>query len=222
MCFKFSVLNPNFYFYPMSTKAILEQETPDSALSKLLEGNTRFINHLHTFRDFMEEVDQTKEDQYPFAIILGCIDSRVPVEILFDQGIGDLFVTRTAGNIVNPDILGGMEYACSVVGSKLIMVLGHEGCGAVKAACDDIQLGHLTEVIHKIKPAINSSDCLEEISSSNTECVNTVAINNVKQTIENIRLQSTILKELEYEGKIKIVGAFYRLHSGRVEVIENL
>lgn len=203
----------------MSTKAILAQETPDSALLKLLQGNLRFLNHQHTYRDFMQEVDEAKEDQYPFAIILGCIDSRVPVEILFDQGIGDLFVTRTAGNIVNPDILGGMEYACGVVGSKLVMVLGHESCGAVKAACDDIKIGYITEIVRKLKPSIDLIDVSQPISSQDVDCVNKIAKTNVNLTIENIRNQSEILRKLEEEGKIKIVGAYYHLQSGKVEII---
>ena len=206
----------------MSTKAILEHETPDSALKKLLEGNQRFIDHKHTNRDFMSEVEETREEQFPFAIILGCIDSRVPVEILFDQGIGDLFVTRVAGNIVNSDIIGSMEYACGVVGSKLIMVLGHERCGAVTAALKEIELGHITGILDKIKPSILKVSGGEKLNPNNDEHINSVALNNVKATIEVIRKQSDLLKALENDGKIKIVGAFYHLESGKVEVIDSL
>jgi carbonic anhydrase len=203
----------------MSTKAILERETPDSALQKLLDGNNRFRNHQHTVRDFMQEMVDTKEEQFPFAIILGCIDSRVPVEILFDQGIGDLFVTRVAGNIVNKDIIGGMEFACKVVGSKVIMVLGHENCGAVKAACDDINIGYITDIVKKIKPSIQNSELIVPLNSSNEEHINKIARTNVNLTIDSIREKSKVLRNLEQLGMIKIVGAYYHIHSGEVEIL---
>jgi len=203
----------------MSTKAQLALETPDSVLQKLLQGNVRFRDHEHTHRDFMQEIKETEGDQYPFAIILGCMDSRVPVEILFDQGIGDLFINRVAGNVENSDIIGGMEYACEVIGTKLIMVLGHENCGAVKAACDDVQLGHITEIVQKIKPSIKLVGLSVENTSKNDEYVDQIAKVNVLQTIESIRQKSEVLRELELGGKIKIVGAFYRLQSGMVDLI---
>lgn len=202
----------------MSTKELLSRETPDTALQKLLEGNERFRRHEHTFRDFMQEIEETKDEQFPFAAILGCMDSRVPVEILFDQGIGQLFVLRVAGNIENDDIIAGLEYACSVIGSKLIVVMGHENCGAVKAACDHVNIGHITEIVKKIKPSI---EILEETEADWTESsfVNEIAKVNVMITIDEIREKSCILRELEQKGQIKIVGAYYHVHSGTVEIV---
>lgn len=202
----------------MSTKALLAIETPESALQKLLDGNERFRRHEHTFRDFMQEIEETKDEQFPFAAILGCMDSRVPVEILFDQGIGQLFVLRVAGNIENDDIIAGLEYACSVIGSKLIVVMGHENCGAVKAACDNVNIGHITEIVKKIKPSI---EILEETEADWTESsfVNEIAKVNVMITIDEIREKSCILRELEQKGQIKIVGAYYHVHSGTVEIV---
>ena len=201
----------------MSTKKILAALSPKQALKDLKKGHERFKNHEHITRDFMQEVQDTVATQYPFAIILGCIDSRVPVEILFDQGIGDLFVTRVAGNFENDDILASMEYACEVTGSKLIVVLGHESCGAVKAACDDVQIGHITGLLDRIKPAIAQTKIEGEISSKNTQCVNDVAKTNVKLTIDRIRQKSAILNDLEQKGEIRIVGAYYSLSDGEVE-----
>ncbi len=202
----------------MNTKAILAQETADSALRKLLEGNERFRRHEHTYRDFMQEIEETKDDQYPFAAILGCMDSRVPVEILFDQGIGQLFVLRLAGNVVNKDIMAGLEYACGVVGSKLILVLGHENCGAVKAACDDINIGHISEIVKKIKPSIDILN-QPDVAITGSALVNEIAKLNVMVTIDEIREKSGILRDLEKEGKIKIIGAYYHVHSGRIEIL---
>jgi len=202
----------------MSTKELLSKETPDTALQKLLDGNERFRRHEHTFRDFMQEIEETKDEQFPFAAILGCMDSRVPVEILFDQGIGQLFVLRVAGNIENDDIIASLEYACSEIGSKLIVVMGHENCGAVKAACDNVNIGHITEIVKKIKPSI---EILEEAEADWTESsfVNEIAKINVMITIEEIREKSCILRELEQKGQIKIVGAYYHVHSGKVEIV---
>jgi len=205
----------------MSTKKILAALTPEKALVNLKEGHQRFRNHEHITRDFMQEVQETSEKQFPFAIILGCIDSRVPVVILFDQGIGDLFVTRVAGNFENDDILASMEYACKVTGSKLIVVLGHESCGAVKAACDNVEMGHITALLDRIKPAIAITNIEGEISSTNEKCVNDVAKTNVKLTISRIRTKSSILYNLEKEGKIKIVGAYYSLTDGVVDFLED-
>ncbi len=205
----------------MSTKKILASITPDKAITLLKEGNIRFRKHQHIDRDFMNEVAATAAEQYPFAIILGCIDSRVPVEILFDQGVGDLFVTRVAGNFENNDSIASMEYACKVVGSKLILVLGHESCGAVKAACDNVKMGHISGLVARIKPAIAQTNISGEISSKNKACVDAVAKTNVLMTIERIRKKSTILKDLENQGHIKIVGGFYYVHSGEVKIVES-
>ena len=168
----------------------------------------------------MDEVERTAPKQYPFAIILGCIDSRVPVEILFDQGVGDLFVTRVAGNFENNDILASMEYACAVTGSKLIMVLGHESCGAIKAACDDVQMGHITELVARLKPAIEHTNIRGYVTSKNRYCVNNVAKTNVQLTLRRIRKKSPLLLDLESQGKIKIVGAFYKVSTGEVTVLD--
>lgn len=202
----------------MSTKEQLAIETPDSAMQKLLEGNERFHRHEHTFRDFMQEIEETKNEQFPFAAILGCMDSRVPVEILFDQGIGQLFVLRLAGNVVNKDIIAGLEYACGVIGSKLILVLGHENCGAVKAACDDVNIGHITEIVNKIKPSIDILD-EQEMGITGSAFVNEIAKVNVMVTIDEIREKSCILRDLEKEGSIKIIGAYYHVHSGKIEIL---
>jgi len=206
----------------MSTKKILASITPDKAITMLKEGNLRFRKHQHIDRDFMNEVAVTAAKQYPFAIILGCIDSRVPVEILFDQGVGDLFVTRIAGNFENNDIIASMEYACEIVGSKLILVLGHESCGAVKAACDDVKMGHITELVSRIKPAITNTNIQGKISSKNKTCVDDVAKTNVLLTIDRIRKKSKILKTLEEKGKIKIAGGFYYVHSGEVKMVDDV
>jgi carbonic anhydrase len=203
----------------MSDKLRLNSMTPDLAIKELVDGNLRFRKHEHINRDFMDEVQRSAIKQYPFAIILGCIDSRVPVEILFDQGVGDLFITRIAGNFENNDIIASMEYACKVVGSKLIMVLGHENCGAVKATCDDVRMGHITELVNRIKPAIAKTTISGDISSNNKKCVDDVAMTNVKLTIDRIKKKSNILRELESDRSIKIVGAFYYVHSGEVRLM---
>jgi len=203
----------------MSDKKRLDAITPDLAIKELIDGNLRFRKHEHINRDFMDEVQRSADKQYPFAIILGCIDSRVPVEILFDQGVGDLFITRIAGNFENNDIIASMEYACNVVGSKLIMVLGHENCGAVKATCDNVKMGYITALLDRIKPAIAATKISGEVSSKNKKCVDDVAKTNVILTIKRIREKSTILRKLEESGAIKIVGAFYQVHSGEVNLL---
>ena len=158
--------------------------------------------------------------QYPEAIVLSCVDSRVPVEYVFDKGIGDLFVARVAGNFVNEDILGSMEFACKVSGSKLILVMGHEHCGAVKAAIDNVKLGNITPMLQKIKPAVTNVAYTGERNSKNEEFVHQVSESNVKNTIEQIRLKSPILKEMEEKGEIKIVGALYDMDNGKVSWLE--
>lgn len=204
----------------MNKKEILHQLTPELALQKLIEGNLRFQKSEHINRDFMQETREAAAEQYPFAIILGCIDSRVPVEILFDQGVGDLFVTRIAGNFENDDILASLEFACEVVGSKLIMVLGHEDCGAIKAACDGINVGHLSGLITNIKPAITRTKIVGDVTSENKNYINDVAKTNVQLTIQRIREKSDIINKLEQHGKIKIVGAYYNLDLGKVCLLE--
>ena len=195
--------------------------TPDKVLESLKEGNERYIANDLTPRDLPAQMKSTAEDgQYPEAIILSCVDSRVPVEYVFDRGIGDLFVARVAGNFVNEDILGSMEFACKVSGSKVVMVLGHESCGAVKSAVDDVKLGNITPMLEKIKPAIEDVEYEGEKTSKNAEYVHKVCKSNVHHTIAQIRKDSPILKEMEDNGEIKIVGGIYDLHTGEVKMVD--
>lgn len=193
------------------TKITQSNLTPKKAHSMLVEGNKRFTQNLKAERDFQTQVRETSSGQYPFAVILSCIDSRVPVEHVFDQGIGDVFSARVAGNIVNEDVLGSMEYACKVAGSKIVVVMGHTSCGAVTAACEHVELGNITALLSKIQPAVNAVDT--EMSSDKVE---KVAAMNVKLSIERIRKESSILATLEKEGVIEIVGAMYDVSTGVV------
>ena len=191
--------------------------TPESVIQRLKEGNKRFMTNDLTLRDNSALVRDATEGQYPKAVILSCVDSRIPVEDVFNKGIGDLFVARVAGNFVNEDILGSMEFGCKVSGAKLILVLGHESCGAIKSAIDDVKLGNITAMLAKIKPAIASSqDFVGDKTSKNDDFVDAVAKKNVLLTIQNIKDKSPILKEMAEKGEIKIVGAYYDLHSGEV------
>jgi len=203
------------------TKENQRAMTPQSVLTDLLEGNKRFTDAKNEDVDYLAQVKQTVDGQFPKAVILSCIDSRVPVELLFDQGVGDVFVARVAGNFENIDILGSMEYSCKVAGSKLVLVLGHESCGAVKAACDGVELGNITEMLSKIKPAVTlaSNEVSGEKNSSNKEFVNKTIIHNVHLTIDRIREKSPILKEMEEKDEIKIIGGVYSLSTGKVEII---
>ena len=203
------------------TKEVQDKLTPMSVLQDFIEGNSRFIrNETHTV-DHSALITQTTDGQHPKAIILSCIDSRVPVELIFDQTIGDLFVARVAGNFENTDILGSMEYSCRVAGSKLVLVLGHESCGAVKAACDHVELGNITSMLNNIQPAVKKSE--GEISgdhnSSNVAFVDKTIENNVQLTIQRIREKSPILNEMEEMGEIKIVGGVYHISSGKVTML---
>lgn len=192
--------------------------SPDKALEFLMEGNTRFVNNLKVNRNLLEQVNDTRDGQWPFAVILSCIDSRTSAELIFDQGLGDVFSVRIAGNILNEDILGSMEFATKVVGSKIIVVLGHSKCGAVKGACDNVELGNLTTLLNKIKPAVDGEKTTtENRNSKNTEFVEKVATLNVHYTIDRIRKESSIIKELEDAGEIKIVGGMYDVESGVVD-----
>ncbi|WP_106791633.1 carbonic anhydrase family protein [Aquimarina sp. Aq78] len=202
------------------TKETQSKMTPQTSLTYLEEGNQRFLKRVRADRNLLDQVKDTKGGQYPFAAVLSCIDSRVPVEIVFDQGIGDLFSARVAGNFVNEDILGSIEYACKVAGSKLVVVLGHTSCGAVKGACDDVKLGNITSLLSKIKPAVEAVKEPKDASlrnSGNIEFVNNVSKQNVMLTIENMRNESEVLKELETSGDIQIIGAMYHVDSGQVE-----
>jgi carbonic anhydrase len=192
--------------------------TPEEVIDILKEGNERFMNNEQTVRDNPAQVKAALKGQFPEAIVLSCVDSRVPVENVFDRGIGDIFVARVAGNFVNEDILGSMEFACKVSGSKLILVMGHEHCGAVKAAIDDVELGNITPMLTKIKPAVEMhADYKGEKTSKNPEFVHMVCESNVDHTIEQIRLRSPILKEMEDNGEVMIVGAVYDMDTGKVE-----
>lgn len=201
------------------TKETQASITPDSALQLLKEGNNRFQDKTKAERDLMEQVKETSKGQYPYATILSCIDSRVSSELIFDQGIGDIFSARIAGNFVNNDILGSMEFACKLAGTKLILVLGHTACGAVKGACDDAKLGNLTGMLSKIKPAVNAVRSPEDASlrnSSNIDFVNEVAKKNVELTMDKIVEDSPVLAEMQANGEIKIVGGMYDINSGAV------
>jgi len=197
--------------------------TAEKSLQHLKEGNLRFQNNLKANRNLFEQVSDTSKGQYPFATILSCIDSRVSSELIFDQGIGDVFSARIAGNFVNKDILGSMEFACKLAGTKLIVVLGHTACGAVKGACDDAKLGNLTSMLAKIKPAVEAVKSPEDQNlrnSSNIEFVNNVAAKNVQLTIDRIVNESDVLAEMQTNGEIKIVGGMYDIHSGAVTFYE--
>lgn len=201
------------------TKETQNSYTPQSAIDALKEGNQRFLATKQAKRDLLGQVSDTSGGQYPFAVVLSCIDSRVPAELVFDQGIGDIFSARVAGNIVNEDILGSIEYGCKVAGSKAVVVLGHTACGAVKGACDDVQLGNITPLLSKIKPAVNAvsePSEQENRNSSNKTFVNDVVYKNVEMTIDNMRSNSEVLKEMEDNNEIKIVGAVYDVASGEV------
>lgn len=206
---------------PLKEKVLTAEEqkalTPDIVIQRLKEGNKRYMDNDLTLRDHSSLVRDAAGGQYPKAVILSCLDSRVPVEDVFDKGIGDLFVGRVAGNFVNEDLLGSMEFGCKVSGAKLILVLGHESCGAIKSAIDDVKLGNITAMLAKIKPAVaKSQDFSGEKTAKNDDFVEYVAKNNVQLTIENIKSRSSILKEMADKGEIKIIGAYYDLHSGEV------
>ena len=190
--------------------------TPDTVLASLKAGNERFLTGTPNGADQKALISQTSGGQWPQAAVVSCIDSRVPVETVMDQYIGDIFVARVAGNFVNPDIVGSLEYACKVAGSKLIVVLGHEGCGAVKAACDRVELGNITQMLAKITPAVDAVSYDGERSSASTDFVNQVIDKNVEMTIDELRRTSPILAEMEKNGEIKIVGAVYKTSSGEI------
>lgn len=205
------------------TKETQSTMTPRKALLFLKEGNVRFQGNLKAQRNLLNQVLATRFGQYPFAIILSCIDSRVPAELVFDQGLGDIFSVRIAGNFVNEDILGSMEFACKLAGTKLVVVLGHTSCGAVKGACDHARLGNLTKLIQKIEPAVDAvTEPKEENlrNSKNLVFVDEVAKKNVEMTIENITKQSEVLKEMEAVGEIKIIGGMYDISNGKVNFYE--
>lgn len=199
------------------TRETQEKMTPRKALQFLQEGNKRFVNNLKAHRDLLEQANATIDGQWPFAIILSCIDSRTSAELIFDQGLGDIFSVRIAGNIVNTDILGSMEFACKVAGSKLIVVLGHSKCGAVKGACDHVEMGNLTELLSKIQPAVYQENTTKQNrNSSNGPFVESVAEINVKRSVKNIIERSNILERMIENREIGIVGAMHNIETGKV------
>ncbi len=194
--------------------------TPDSVIGILKKGNQDFISDALTVRNTSVRVRKAVIGQYPKAVILSCLDSRVPVEDIFHRGLGELFVARVAGNVINEDMLGSLEYACKVSGSKLIVVIGHENCGAIKSAIDDVKLGNITSLLAKIRPAVaSSSDFDGEKKSSNKAYVNYVGLKNVQLGIQQIHEKSPILSEMEKSGAIKIIGAIYKMESGKIEFL---
>ena len=194
--------------------------SPDDVLKSLIDGNKRFVAGTLTLRDHSKQIRDAVNGQFPKAIILSCIDSRVPVEDVFDKGIGDLFVARVAGNIVNEDILGSMEFSCKLAGAKLVLVIGHEYCGAIKGAIDNVKLGNLSTLLNKIKPAIDKCcDFQGEKTSKSPEFVDLVIRENVKVTVDAIRSQSEVLREMEKNGEIKIAGAYYDMDTGLVTIL---
>lgn len=192
--------------------------TTVSAVEQLKSGNQRFLNKDFLVRNFNEQVLETADGQYPFAAVVSCIDSRIPTEVVFDQGIGDIFNARIAGNFINADILGSLEFACKLAGSKLIVIMGHTSCGAVKGACDHAELGNLTQMLQKIAPAVEAVKTAEGVdrSSKNLDFVNEVSAVNVAMTIENVKQQSPVLNEMYEAGEIDIVGAMYDVKTGLV------
>lgn len=208
---------------PTQTAESQSKLSPKEAIELLKEGNKRFVSREMRERDLMAQVEATASGQFPFACVVGCIDSRVPATTVFDQGIGSLFVATVAGNIINEDILGSLEFGCAAAGSKAIIVLGHTSCGAVKGACDSVELGNLTSLLSKInasvKETVEPNDPTMR-NSSNLPFVNEVAKNNVLRSVENIRIKSNVLRRLEEDGKITIVGAMYDVGTGKVSFLD--
>lgn len=204
-------------------KDLQAEITPRKALEILQKGNHRFVNNLKAHRNLLEQVNDTRDGQWPFAVILSCIDSRTSAELIFDQGLGDVFSVRIAGNIVNTDILGSMEFACKVAGSKLVVVLGHSKCGAVKGACDHVEMGNLTELLSKIQPAVYQEKAtVNDRSSKNAEFVENVAEINVVRSVKNIIERSYILEQMVERGEIGIVGAMHNIETGEVSFYEDV
>jgi carbonic anhydrase len=199
------------------TKEMQAAITPSMALGLLKEGNNRFVNNLKVNRNLLQQANETSDGQHPFAVILSCIDSRTSAELIFDQGLGDIFSVRIAGNIINEDILGSMEFGCKVAGSKIIVVLGHTKCGAVKGACDHVEMGNLTALLNKIRPAVDDEkSTVENRNSQNPDFVENVAEINVKRTVKAVMERSTILREMIDKGQIGIIGGTHDISTGTV------
>lgn len=200
------------------TKEMQAAITPAMALDLLQEGNKRFVNNLKVNRNLLQQANETSDGQHPFAVILSCIDSRTSAELIFDQGLGDIFSVRIAGNIINEDILGSMEFGCKVAGAKIIVVLGHTKCGAVRGACDHVEMGNLTVLLNKIRPAVDEETITTvNRNSGNADFVENVATINVKRTVHSIMERSTILKEMIENGAIGIVGGTHDISTGKVK-----
>ena len=198
--------------------------SPVQAIEFLKEGNERFVNNLKANRDLLQQANETRDGQWPFAVILSCIDSRTSAELIFDQGLGDIFSIRIAGNVVNTDIIGSLEFACKVAGSKLIVVLGHSKCGAIKGACDHVEMGNLTELLSKIQPAVYEEDSTGDKAkrnSKNPEFVENVATINIRRSVKAIVNRSYILEQMIEAGEIAIIGAKHNLDTGQVDFLED-
>ena len=205
------------------TKEMQTAITPLMALELLKDGNKRFVNNLKVNRNLLQQANETSDGQHPFAVILSCIDSRTSAELIFDQGLGDVFSVRIAGNIINEDILGSMEFGCKVAGSKIIVVLGHSKCGAVKGACDHVEMGNLTALLSKIRPAVDDEETItQNRNSNNAEFVEKVSVINVKRTVKSILQRSPILKEMIEKGEIGIVGGTHDITTGQVTYFDDL
>lgn len=203
------------------TKELQTSLTPQMAINLLKEGNKRFVSNLKVNRNLLQQVNETSNGQFPFAVVLSCIDSRTSAELIFDQGLGDIFSVRIAGNIVNEDILGSMEFACKIAGSKAIVVLGHTRCGAVKGACDHVEMGNLTTLLSKLQTAVHAEKTITvDRTSANTEFVEKVAVKNVLMTMHQIHEKSTILNDMIASGEIAMIGGMYDVESGVVEFYE--
>lgn len=206
------------------TQELQAKITPQDALEILKQGNQRFVNNLKANRNLLQQANETRDGQWPFAVILSCIDSRTSAELTFDQGLGDIMSIRIAGNIINTDILGSMEFACKVTGAKLIVVLGHSKCGAVKGACDHVEMGNLTELLAKLQPAVYEEKTVtnpDERNSKNTQFVEQVATINVKRSVKSVISRSYILEQMIEKGEVAIIGAMHNLETGAVEFYED-
>lgn len=204
------------------TKEVRDSITPVQAIELLKKGNERFVNNLRMNRNLLQQVNETSDGQHPFAVILSCIDSRTSAELIFDQGLGDVFSVRIAGNVQNEDILGSMEFSCKVAGAKIVVVLGHTKCGAIKGACDNVQMGNLSILLSKMKPALNAEKTVaQNRNANNPEFVEKVAVLNVRNTKQEILENSPILKEMIEKDEIAMIGAMYDVTTGVVEFYDN-
>ena len=199
------------------TKKMRNSLTPENALQMLKDGNHRFVTNLKRNHNLLQQVNETSDEQYPFALILSCIDSRTSAELIFDQGLGDIFSCRIAGNILNEDILGSMEFACKVAGAKLIMVLGHSECGAIKGACNNVKMGNLTGLLKKIRVVVKEFSKDKQVNQQSTDFIDLISKENVKNVLKNIPKKSKIISDLVKNKKIIIVGAMYDISSGKVD-----